>query len=192
MPQLEFFFDFSSPFAYLAGMQVEGVARRTGATLVLRPLLLGALFREVGQVDVPIGAMSEVKRQYTLRDLGRWARWWGVPFRWPEAFPLRTVLPLRVFLLDPTPARMRSFFHATWGEGRDVGDPGVLRSLGVSEAELAQAPGRREELVAATRLAVEAGVFGVPSFRVDGGPLIWGQDRLDQVERACRGEPIEG
>ncbi len=192
MRQLEFFFDFSSPFAYLASTQVEALARRTGAQLVLRPLLLGALFREVGQVDVPIGAMSEAKRQYTLRDLGRWSRWWGVPLVWPEAFPLRTVLPLRVFLLEPTPARMRRFFHATWGEGRDVGDPEVLRQLGVSEAELAAAPGRKAELVAATQLAVEAGVFGVPAFRVDGGALIWGQDRLDQVERSCRGEPIDG
>jgi 2-hydroxychromene-2-carboxylate isomerase len=68
----------------------------------------------------------------------------------------------------------------------------VLRQLGVSEAELAAAPGRKEELVAATQLAVEAGVFGVPAFRVDGGALIWGQDRLDQVERSCRGEPIDG
>ncbi len=192
MATLEFFFDFSSPFAYLAATQVEAVARRTGADLVLRPLLLGALFREVGQVDTPIGAMSERKRQFVLRDLGRWARWWGVPLQWPAAFPIRTVLPLRVFLLQPTPARMRQFFGACWGEGRDIGDPAVLRDLGVSEEELAAAPGRKEELVAATRLALDADLFGVPAFRIDGGALIWGQDRLDQVERACRGERIEG
>ena len=192
MPRVEFFFDFSSPFAYLAGTQIEALARRSGAELVLRPLLLGALFRDVGQVDVPLAAMSEPKRQYVLRDLGRWARWWGVPLQWPVVFPLRTVLPLRVFLLDPTPTRMRGLFHAAWGLGQDIGDPVVLRALGISEGELSEAPSRREELVAATRLAVEAGVFGVPTFRVDGGPLIWGQDRLDQVERSCRGEPIEG
>jgi 2-hydroxychromene-2-carboxylate isomerase len=189
MSRLEFFFDFSSPFAYLAALQVEGIARRTGAELVLRPLLLGALFREVGQVDVPLAAMSEAKRQYVLRDLMRWAHWWGVPFSWPAAFPLRTVLPLRVFLLEPTPARMRAIFRAAWGEGRDVGDPAVLLVAGVREDEIAAAPSQREALVAATSFAREAGVFGVPSLRVDGGALFWGQDRLDMVERACRGEP---
>lgn len=189
--QLEFFFDFASPFAYLAATQVGALARRTGVELVLRPVLLGALFRRVGQVDVPIAAMSEVKRQYTLRDLGRWARWWGVPLVWPAAFPLRTVLPLRVFLGQPTLARMEAMFSASWGRGQDIGQPEVLAALGVGPAELAAAESAREALFAATAYAESVGVFGVPSFRVDGGEVIWGQDRLAMVERACRGERIE-
>ncbi|MSQ03598.1 MAG: 2-hydroxychromene-2-carboxylate isomerase [Myxococcales bacterium] len=189
--QLEFFFDFASPFAYLAATQVVALSRRTGVQLVLRPLLLGGLFRAVGQVDVPIAAMSEVKRKYTLRDLGRWARWWGVPLVWPAAFPLRTVLPLRVFLQEPTPARMLTLFRAAWAQGEDIGRAGVLAGLGVSATELATAEQQRAPLIEATAYAVAAGVFGVPSFVVDGGEVIWGQDRLDMVERACRGERVE-
>ena len=187
-PLLEFYFDFASPFAYLASTQVVGLARRHDAELVLRPLLLGALFRAVGQVDVPIAAMSEVKRQYTLQDLARWSRWWAVPLAWPAAFPLRTVLPLRLFLLDPTPDRMGRIFAAAWGRGEDIGDAGVLANLGFSPGEIEQAGERRVELVEATAAAVAAGVFGVPTFRVNGGPLLWGQDRLDVVERELRGE----
>ncbi|GDX81117.1 2-hydroxychromene-2-carboxylate isomerase [Deltaproteobacteria bacterium] len=190
-PKLEFFFDFSSPFAYLASTQVGALARRTGADLVLRPLLLGGLFRDIGQVDVPIAGMSEAKRQYVLRDLQRWARWWGVPLAWPAAFPLRTVLPLRVFLQSPTPERMGRIFASAWGRGEDIGDPAVLSALGVSSVELASAGTQREALVLATNTARDCGVFGVPAFRIDETALIWGQDRLDVVERACRGERIE-
>ncbi|MSQ03458.1 MAG: 2-hydroxychromene-2-carboxylate isomerase [Myxococcales bacterium] len=189
--KLEFFFDFSSPFAYLAASQVVGLSRRTGAELVLRPLLLGALFRDLGTVDVPILGMSELKRQSTLVDLGRWARWWGVPLEWPAGFPLRTVLPLRIFLGSPTAERMNRIFAAAWGRGEDISRPGVLAALGVTAAELASASEQREPLVAATAYARDSGVFGVPSFRVNEGALFWGQDRLDMVERACRGERVE-
>ncbi len=191
MRQLEFFFDFSSPFAYLAATQVVPLSQRTGVQLVLRPLLLGALFRAVGQVDVPIAAMSEVKRQHTLRDLGRWARWWGVPLVWPAAFPLRSVLPLRVLLQEPTPERMLTLFRAAWAHGEDIGQPAVLSGLGIPGEALATADQQRAALVEATAYAESVGVFGVPSFRVDGGAVIWGQDRIDMVERACRGERVE-
>ncbi len=189
--KLEFFFDFSSPFAYLAASQVVGLANRTGAQLVLRPLLLGGLFRELGTEDAPILGMTELKRQATLVDLGRWARWWGLPLQWPAAFPLRTVLPLRVFLGSPTADRMNHIFAAAWGRGEDIARPEVLAAIGVTGAELAAAADQRGPLLAATDYARDSGVFGVPAFRLNEGALFWGQDRLDMVERACRGERVE-
>ena len=126
--RLVFSFDFASPFAYLAATQVDALAARTGATLVWRPILLGGLFRELGGADVPLFTMPPPKRALIEADLARWAAWWGVPLRWPTTFPLRTVLPLRATLAHPDPVPFaRRVFHAAWGEGRDVGDPAVLR-----------------------------------------------------------------
>jgi 2-hydroxychromene-2-carboxylate isomerase len=184
--ELNFYFDFSSPFSYLASTRVEELAARTGATLRLRPMLLGAVFRAVGQVDAPILAMNEPKRQFVLADLGRWAAHWGVPVVWPTAFPIRTVLPLRVWLRQPTAERMHAIYAAAWGRGEDVGDPAVLRSLGIPDEDIDNAATERDALVASTQSALGAGVFGAPSFVVD-GRLYWGQDRLAHVEAALTG-----
>lgn len=188
-PTLDFYFDFSSPFAYLAATQVGELARRTGAILRLRPMLLGAVFRDVGQVDVPLFAMSEAKRKFYLRDLARWAQARAVPFQWPTAFPIRTVLPLRIFLLEPSLERMLRLFDAAWGRGLDVGQPEILLSLGFSAAEIEAAATQKQGLIDSTASAVAAGAFGAPTFVVNGNELFWGQDRLHHVERALRAAP---
>jgi 2-hydroxychromene-2-carboxylate isomerase len=189
--RLVFSFDFASPFAYLAATQVEGLAARTGATLVWRPILLGGLFRDLGGADVPLFTMPPPKRALIEADLARWAAWWGVPLRWPTTFPLRTVLPLRVTLAHPDPVPFaRRVFHAAWGEGRDVGDPAVLRDCGADDALLARAPAMREALRVYTEAAKAEGVFGVPTFQVTtpaGSWTLWGQDRLPMVESILRG-----
>jgi 2-hydroxychromene-2-carboxylate isomerase len=192
---VDFHYDFSSPFAYLASTQVEGLARRTGCELRWRPLLLGGLFRDLGGVDVPLLAMPPAKRALVETDLERWAAWWGVPLRWPERFPLRTVLPLRCVLAharnaphEATVSLAGRIFHAAWGEGRDIGDPDVLGDLGVSRTVLEAAPNERETLRTANELARARGIFGVPTFDVDGRWLVWGQDRLPMVEAMVRGD----
>jgi 2-hydroxychromene-2-carboxylate isomerase len=186
--RLDFWFDFSSPFTYLASTRVDALAARTGATLRWRPMLLGAVFKAVGQVDIPIAAMSEAKRQYSLKDLHRWADLYGVPFQWNATFPLRTVLPLRVFLLHPDPVGYaHRVFRAAWGESRDVSDPAVLLDCGATPEQIDAAPTMRQPLIESTRAAVDAGAFGAPTFVVDDSALFFGNDRLDLVERALTG-----
>lgn len=185
---LDFFFDFSSPFAYLASTQVDALAARTGATLRWRPMLLGAVFKAVGQVDIPIASFSEAKRRHLLKDLLRAADEFGAPFVWPAGFPIRTVFPLRVFLGadDPVPFAHR-VFRAAWAEGRDINEPAVLRDCGASDAALEGAATQKEALIASTQAALDAGVFGAPAFVVDGRHLFWGQDRMGMVEACLRG-----
>jgi 2-hydroxychromene-2-carboxylate isomerase len=184
---LDFWFDFSSPYAYLASTQIDALAARTGATLRWRPMLVGAVFKEVGQVQVPLLAASEAKQRHYGLDMARWAAWWDVPFRFPATFPIRSLLPLRTFLAQPDPAFARAVFHAAWGEGRDITDPDVLRGCGASEAALLAAPSMKQALVDQTEAAVAAGVFGAPTCIVDGQWLFWGQDRLDMVEKCLGG-----
>jgi 2-hydroxychromene-2-carboxylate isomerase len=190
---LEAYWDFSSPFAYLGMTQAEALAARTGATLVSRPMLLGGLFRSIGQGDVPLASMSPAKQKHMGNDMVRWAARWGVPFRFPSRFPMTTVKALRAYLALPE-ARQRGFrdrtFRAYWAEDRDIADDAVLADLiGEGAADVlgrTQSPEIKQGLIAATQHAVDAGVFGAPTWVVDGKELFWGQDRLPLVERALR------
>ena len=185
---LEFWFDFSSPFAYLASTQVEALARRNGVALRYRPFLLGALFKAVGTPDVPLFEMTEPKRRYYAQDLEDWAAWWGLPFHFPSHFPVRTVLPLRVSLLDER--SVLPLYRALWAEDRDIADPAVVRAV-LDEAGLdggALIAGTEDPAVKASLRQNNAdaealGVCGVPTFRV-GEALYWGQDRLYRVNEA--------
>ena len=116
---------------------------------------------------------------------------WGVPYRFPSRVPLRTVELLRVWFALPE-ARRRDFvaraMTAVWGDDADIADPAVLAALIGDDHAAIRARGSSDEgkaqLREATEAAQVAGVFGVPTFVVDGDELFWGQDRLDRVEDA--------
>jgi len=197
---LEFFFDLSSPFAYLASTQVRSVAARTGARLTLRPLLLGGLFKSIGTPEVPLFQMAQQKQVYVGRDLQRWAEHWKVPFRFPSVFPIRSLAPLRAWMAAPADLQaplLDALYRAAWGEDRDIASPSVLAEVlaaaGCDAAGVlarSQSDEVKNALKEATVLAEQRGVFGVPTFVVrqsenDAGTLLWGQDRLSEVERLC-------
>jgi 2-hydroxychromene-2-carboxylate isomerase len=190
----ELWFDFSSPFAYLASTQIESLEARTGARAIWRPFLLGGLFREIGTPDVPLLAFSEAKRSYFHEDMQRWAQARGVPLRFPSRFPIRTVLPLRTLLVagDGAAALSHALFRACWVDDRDISDSDEVRAICV-ETELdprlvdqAGTEDAKRALRAATDAAVARGLCGAPSFSV-GDLLFWGQDRLAFVEKAIAG-----
>ncbi len=191
--RVELYFDFSSPFSCLGCTQAEALAERTGAELVERPMLLGALFKSIGQADAPLTTFSAAKQAYVARDLQRWAEHWGFPLRWPSRFPMNTVKALRTYLALPE-ARRRAFRDATyrafWVDDRDISNDDVLRTLVGPDADEVLARTQTKEvkdaLFAATRHAVDAGVFGAPTWVVDGEHLFWGQDRVALVEAALR------
>lgn len=196
MKDLHFFFDFSSPFAYLASTQVEALAEKYGVKLHYRPFLLGALFKAVGTPDVPLFAMPEAKRRHAGLDMYRWADHYGVPLRFPSRFPMNTVKPLRMVLELPDeqkPALVGALYRAYWADDRDLADDATLAAIaaeaGLDGAALVagtSAPAVKERLKAATEEAVRMGIFGAPSFLV-GDLLFWGQDRLVFVEKALQG-----
>ena len=188
---LDLYWDFSSPFSYLAATQAESLAARTGANLVWRPMLLGAVFKAIGQEQAPILSWGEAKRNYYFKDLVRWADLYGVPFQFPTRFPVLTLKALRTYLALPEsrrgPFRERTF-HAYWADDRDIADDAVLAELAGEDASALaarlQSPEIKKALVDATQAAIDRGVFGAPTWVVDGQELFWGQDRISLVERA--------
>jgi len=201
-PSLEIFFDFSSPFAYLGSTQAEVVAERTGAELRWRPMLLGAVFRAIEAPMVPLSTFTPRKQQYVSLELNRWAEHWGVPFHFASRFPMNTVKALRIVCqLDE--ASQAAFIHATfrafWVDDRDISDDQVLADiLAVLAQPAALLAATRDQavkdlLIASTGEAIERGVFGAPTFFVNGEWMFWGQDRLDFVEKAlCGWQPAAG
>jgi 2-hydroxychromene-2-carboxylate isomerase len=194
--QIDVYFDVSSPFSYFALTQLEALARVTGTTPVLHPILVGGLFRDIGQADAPLLAMNDAKRRYTLGELYRWSHWWGVPFDMPRKFPQRTITAQRLCVIAPPEARRElalALGRAMWAEQRDLEDVAMLREilervgLPGDWVERTSEPAIKAELIRETTAAKQAGVFGVPAFVVDHEHLVWGQDRLDLVMRYAAG-----
>ena len=196
---LHFWYDFSSPFSYLAATQIEAACARAGARLVWEPMLLGALFKEVGTPNVPLLAMAESKRAYVRRDLDHWAAYYGVPFRFASRFPMRTVTALRLALLagDRIAELSHALFRALWVEDRDLDDAATLAEIlrrhdfdPDSMLARTQEPEIKQALIEQTTRAAQAGVFGAPTMIVTherGDLLFWGQDRLILAEAAAAG-----
>jgi len=202
---LDVYFDVSSPFAYLGLTQLPALTELTGVTPRLHPILLGGLFRDIGQVDVPLFAMPPPKTRYIGLEMSRWARWWGVPFSQPTKFPQRTITAQRLCILAVEQSaadgmRLANVLgRAMWAEQKDLENDDTLRGL-LADAglprewvERTREPAVKQALIAQTAAAKAAGVFGVPTWIVDGQYLFWGQDRLELVMRALGGwKPVNG
>ena len=157
-----------------------------------KPMLLGGLFKIIGQVDVPLLTWSEQKRSYYLKDLYRWADYYKVPFKFPTRFPMLTIKALRAYLALPDERKdefREKTFKAFWGEDRDINDDAVLKELigadGDAIMQRTQDPAIKKALIDATQAAADKGVFGAPTRIVD-GELYWGNDRLQLVENALK------
>jgi 2-hydroxychromene-2-carboxylate isomerase len=188
---VDFYFEFSSPYGYIASELAEEMEKRIGRPIRWRPILLGPVFKITGQaplVDVPM------KGEYSKRDFARSARLHKVAYAHPGKFPIGTVAAVRAFYWvndrDPAQARTlaKALYKAYFTEGRDIGAPQtvveVARSVGVDGAALAAAlddPAVKERGKSEVEAAIAAGVFGSPYFVVDGEPF-WGVDRIPMVE----------
>jgi len=193
--ELDFWFDYSCPYAYLGSTQVEALARRTGAELTFRPMLLGGVFRAVGAPQNMMDVLSPPKALHNLHDMLRWAEVFGVPLSVPAGHPFRTVEALRATLLTRCdPAVIHGFYRAYWIDGQKPSEPATLRAVLSAaghdpDAILArlQDDAVKDDLRRRTDEAIALGIFGAPTFIVNRTQLYWGQDRIDFVERALEG-----
>ncbi|MFZ5541591.1 MAG: 2-hydroxychromene-2-carboxylate isomerase [Pseudomonadota bacterium] len=193
MKPIEFYFDFSSPYAYLASEQIEPLAAKYGRSVAYKPILLGAIFKVTG--GAPLTETHPSKANYSKHDFERSARFAGVKFRYPSQFPISTVTAARAVLWlqsqgsAKAPLFVHKAFRAYFADDRSINDPAVLAQiadeLGIDQAALAagvQEPAVKDKLKALVDEAIARGVFGAPTIFVD-GEMFWGNDRLPQVER---------
>lgn len=192
---LEFFFDYTSPYSYLASTQVEAVCARAGAKLSWRPFLLGAVFKSAGNASPSV---VPLKARHMLKDLHDWTRHYGLPdIALPPAFPMNSMKPDRLGLVADEQGKIAAFTHAVYRAvfvlGRDASEDEVLGAL-LAEVGLdpmaafarAASPEIKEKLRANTDDASRRGAFGAPTFFVDETDMYVGNDRLAFVERALK------
>ncbi len=199
MGRVEFYLDVVSPYSYLAFGRAREICEEHKAELVLRPMLLGAVHKAVG-----LQALIEIpgKGRYQVRDIHRWAEHYGLPMRFPEPFPFRTLKTMRAAMFCEERGDLEPFvgeaFVLYWQEGGapkgfdEADEDGpireVARRIGADPDEVLEGAATseaKEALKNATSGAVERGVFGAPAFFV-GDEMFWGNDRLHFVEEALK------
>lgn len=209
--KLEFWYDFSSPWAFLGWTQLDRLKRIFGPELeiVMKPFLLGILFREIGAPNLPTSAVSPTKAAWSRQDHADWTHYWNavnkqednpdknIDFYWADQFPIRTPTVLRVALADPSTVAL--LYRACWEDNKNVSEEAVLQQVlneagldGAKLIEQANSADIKAKLRAATAEAKSLGICGVPTYRVlrqnqqgkfeHVGGIVWGQDETNVVE----------
>ena len=196
MSRLEFFFDCSSPWTYLAFTRIHEIVARTGADVSWRPILVGGVFNAVNQDVYERRANPDPRKaSYSGKDLQDWARLAGIAIGKPQPFPVNAVLEMRCCLAADEKGALipfaRGCFEAYWGDLKDVSKPEAIAQVcgkcGLNpDAILARAaaPEIKEKLRANTDEVIARGGFGSPTMFVNGDDMYFGNDRLPLVEAA--------
>lgn len=189
---IEYWFDFVSPYAYMATQSIEALAAKYDRSVEWKPVLLGAVFKHTG--SMPLTMRPPVMADYFKHDFERSARFAGLPFVLPDPFPINTQNTARVclWMKREAPQRVgefvRSVTRAYFSGPAAINDvawlSGHVQAMGLDGAAAAAAcddPYFKDQLKQACEQAVAQGVFGAPWMVID-GEAFWGNDRLPQVE----------
>jgi len=196
---MDLWFDLASNYSYLTLMRIDALAERAGVSVRWEPFLLGPVFEAFGWKSSPFVLQKE-KGAYVWKDMERQAAKYGLPWKKPARFPQNTVLPIRVALSGRdapwVPPFCRALSRANFAEDRDISTVEAVRealaSLGLPADEIlarAQSAEEKPRLRAQVQRAQALGIFGAPTFFVD-GEMYWGNDRLEDALDAARGRAL--
>jgi 2-hydroxychromene-2-carboxylate isomerase len=191
---VEFYFDYGSPYSYVAHTRLPEMLRRAGGEARYKIMLLGGIFQSTGNASP---AMNPLKWPNSQRDLQRYVGKYQVPFRRNPHFPVNTLKAMRGAIVAEAegflPRYSDALFTAMWRQGEKIDEDAVLaRVLTAAGIDAAHVLSRiaedsvKQMLKSYTEAAVKRGVFGAPTFFVD-DEMFFGQDRLDFVEDALKG-----
>ena len=196
---MDFYFDFSSPYGYLASEQIDALGARHGRAVMWHAIVLDAQFQPQGGMKIPAALM---RTEYVRRDVERSSAYFGIPYKAPVPYPVHTEHAARAFqwLSDRNPDEARSFAHAVFRayfvEGRNIAETAVLleiaEALKLDREDVSAAfsdAATKARLKAEIDLAEARGVFGSPFFIVEGEGF-WGNDRLPQLDRWLANGPF--
>ena len=187
---IDFYFDFASPYGFIAAMKMDAIAEKIGRTVNWRPFLLGAVYKKFGQSPLE----HPLKRDYVMSvDAPRIARLSGLALKVPAGFPEHSLPPARAFywIEARSPAKAahfaRTVYAMYWLDGQSTSDAAIVvdaaAHLGFNRDEIAaglQEPTVKARVMQENDEALSRGVFGSPFMFVDGEPF-WGSDRLDLI-----------
>lgn len=193
---IDFYFDFSSPYGYLASTRIEAVAAKHGRTVSWQPILLGAVFKVSGQAPL---TTYPLKGDYALMDFERAAREHDTPYKHPDTFPIGAVAASRACcwikastssdIVDRLTPFVHAVFKAYYVDGQNISEADVVlnvaQSVGLDKDAMTAGiadQSVKDALRIAVENAIEIGIFGSPITVVD-GELFWGSDRLEQIDR---------
>jgi 2-hydroxychromene-2-carboxylate isomerase len=192
MKQIDFYFDYSSPYAYLASEQIEAIAARHDAKVNWIPILLGVVFKSSN--SAPLTMQYAPRAQYSVHDFNRSARFAKIPYTQPNPFPISGVAISRAsyWIKAKAPDKLDAFVHAglraLFVHNQDITKPEVIGPLaaGIGVNAEAMLTGMlaeeiKNQLKTETEAAINMGIFGAPFMVVD-GEMFWGNDRLPQLE----------
>ena len=200
MSSIDFYFDFFSPYSYLANVRLPGLADKYGYTLTYRPIDVKAAKLAAGNT-APATAQMPVKLRYAIADLTRWGKRYGAPFAFAPGVPTSSARINKgtFFAIEKGQARayVDTAYHATFGSGGAFDSEevlsGVAQAMGWSPGEFLAfvSSEKAEQLYAASNQEAHArGVFGVPIMMV-GDEMWWGNDRLDFLEEYLAAHPAK-
>lgn len=191
---VDYYVFLASPWAYLGSQRFADIARRHGATVRIIPMAAAEVFPVSG--GLPLAKRAPQRQAYRIVELKRWREFLGVPLNLqPSFFPMNEALAARLVIAAREAGQdavglAHAMMRAVWAEDRNIADPEILEQIvteiGLDPAKLfaaAESDVVQAEYARGTQQAIDANVFGAPSY-VIGGEIFWGQDRLDFVDRA--------
>ncbi len=198
--ELDFYFDFSSPYGYFAAMRIEALAEKYQRTINWRPILLGVVFKTSGSMPL---TMIPLKGDYALIDFERTARFNDIRYNRPPTFPIATQSTARAMVwlqqsagTASAVAFAKAAYQAYFVDGVDINDPVNLQQIAtqlgldaIAMLEGLNSTPIKELLKSNVEQAIQRKVFGSPFIIVDGEPF-WGFDRFDQLEVFLKNDAI--